>query len=1189
MVKSKAKQASRDTTDLTQEVDNSTSLGKLILGLMDEIKAAEKSAVKFILKDGVFTGPAGDLYIYEFPLFDEFPFQQESNLIINIGKKTGIRGYMHALGKNAISIASEEFVDGVLDQISITNSEGALLERLKDILADLSKNPTSIPFSSRNASFVLAEGQPVASPLKEIPEGVSRCIKEKDWILNVEQDKAVRVGMGGEMLLLWGPPGTGKTTTIALMLSALANAGESVLLVSNTNKAVDGALEKIIPNLETLGITETGACLRMGQGATDGFRQTFGAKSDLKTVAAERNKELIREQSELIEHRKPLVRRLAKVRADLQEYVALEASRTDLVENNQHLYQLSQDIQLVEQELSRLKATSEKLDTEKFNAPETPGLFGLLGFTRTKVEIEKEIQGIQSSIAGQETARLAAKNSFQVVQDKMTHLTKTIQTAEDAVSNLLDRSILETEAQELDGQVSTIDSRLAEIEKKIADTEQLLIDNAKVIGTTVYKAFLDQRLLKKQWDVVLVDEVSMLLLPMTYFAAGKATKRVILVGDFLQLPSIVAADTKLVEDWVKADPFRKWCVNDSKIRKENPPAVFVALREQNRMHEEICNLISKTFYGQWLVTAPKVKSRIFTGPSLGEKNKRILWIDTSDLNGWSTKRYGKGSLFNITHAALIGEIVDTLASKGYFDGVNSDDDKNSVGVVTPYAAQQKLISALLAPVKKYVDVDSIGTAHKFQGVEKDTIIIDMVEASFRPSRFINAEEYNDDAGRLMNVGLSRAREYLIVIVNKRAFETKGSRFMQQLFNRIETMSERIDPTALFRDSKYFDSAREITVGREVAISAKNVLFTEQDFYPAVMSDLFSASKSIVIFSAFMTTVGTTRWLAVLSKAMLQGTKVRIVTKTLDRQPRAGGVNGEPVRRELSDLVQLMRKSGIAVDLRSETHEKVIVVDERVVWNGSLNVLSQVKDSTREHMTRTEDVNYACEILALMSRHDMRSGITFNSEHPVCPSCGARTYLGTGIKGTTRLKCEDECGWSVKQELFKKLSQGIPVGKIIKKCTESNCKGWLQLRHSYGRYFLGCKNFPTCNHKEDVHAGQFQYDPFPSGPDGDLSILSTFYSPKCETSAELPQTEQSKVPDTSRSSRKNSPKTVSARQQNKRIVSVIPVSAKAINELSGKKQPKKPPVDLQKKSKPTKRSKSGLEFLTDLAVKCKLEK
>lgn len=1104
----KRKQFAEGVPETQLDVDSSTSIGKLIIGLTDEIKASEKSASKFVLKDGTFSSQVGDLFIYEFPLLDEFPFQQESNLVITVGKKTGIRGYIQSIEKNSISIASEENVGTILDQITITNSEAAMLRRLKDILFDVSKNQESVPFSTRHASFVLAEGNPSSAPLSAIPKDVSLCIDR--WILNVEQDRAVRVGMGGEMLLLWGPPGTGKTTTIASMLAALANSDESILLVSNTNKAVDGALKKLIPNLEKLGISEAGTCLRMGR-ATEDFLEGFGSKCDLVTVAAERNKDLIQEQSQLSEHRQPLAPCLDRVRAHLQEYAALEASQKDLTESNQNLQRLANDCINAEHEINRLETELHKLDTERARAPEKLGLLGALGLTRTKTEVEKEILGVLQSVSIQQSALQAAKNASLVTQDKISHLTKAIQSAWVIVAALPTKAGLRAEEEELDEKVSDIDSRLAEIERQISATEQSLIDNARIIGTTVYKAFLDQRLLKKQWDVVLIDEVSMLLLPMTYFAAGKATKRVILVGDFLQLPPIIVSDSEHVDEWVRADPFRKWGVNDPKRWEKDAPAVGVGLREQNRMHEQICNLVSRSFYKQWLVTGSHVKSRPFDGASLGKTTKRILWIETSELNAWSSKPYGKGSLFNITHAALVGEIIDFLAAKGYFQGVNSDNKKNSLGVVTPYVAQQKLIAALLKPLQAVVPGDSIGTAHKFQGDEKDTIIVDMVESSFKPSPFINAERFDDDASRLLNVALSRARGYLIIIVNKSAFEKSGSRFMWQLLNRIEAAAEKIDPMLLLRDSKYFDTAREISVGRKVAINAKNVLFTEQNFYPVITEDLFSATRSIVLFSAFMTIVGVTRWLAVLGKAMAQEAKVRIVTKTLDKQPGASGKNGERVRKELANLVKLVRRSGIAVDLRSDTHEKIIVIDERIVWNGSLNMLSQVKDLTREHMTRTDDGNYASEILNLMSRHDIRAGKTIGSEHPTCPSCDAKTYLGTGFNGAIKLKCEDECGWSVKQEYFKKVAQGIALGKIIKLCPETGCKGSLQLRYAYGQYFLGCTNYGGgCKHKEDVHVSQHLYTPFPAEQKGDLCVLSDYSWPLWEISSNCMEPAQVKA-------------------------------------------------------------------------------
>nr|WP_305882857.1 AAA domain-containing protein [Halobellus rarus] len=63
---------------------------------------------------------------------------------------------------------------------------------------------------------------------------------------NAAQDRAVQMAIDAEDLaLVHGPPGTGKTYTIAQIVNALVDRGERVLLSAFTNRAVDNALEAI--------------------------------------------------------------------------------------------------------------------------------------------------------------------------------------------------------------------------------------------------------------------------------------------------------------------------------------------------------------------------------------------------------------------------------------------------------------------------------------------------------------------------------------------------------------------------------------------------------------------------------------------------------------------------------------------------------------------------------------------------------------------------------------------------------------------------------------------------------------------------------------------------------------------------------------------------------------------------------
>lgn len=106
-----------------------------------------------------------------------------------------------------------------------------------------------------------------------------------------EQQRAVGVALGSDTLYLWGPAGTGKSSTIADIVAALCPS-DSILVVAHTNGAVDSALLKIAERLDGDPRLANGQVLRLGPIVSDELRARFGRLVSFDDVVARRRDEL---------------------------------------------------------------------------------------------------------------------------------------------------------------------------------------------------------------------------------------------------------------------------------------------------------------------------------------------------------------------------------------------------------------------------------------------------------------------------------------------------------------------------------------------------------------------------------------------------------------------------------------------------------------------------------------------------------------------------------------------------------------------------------------------------------------------------------------------------------------------------------------------------------------------------------
>ena len=133
----------------------------------------------------------------------------------------------------------------------------------------------------------------------------------------------------------------------------------------------------------------------------------------------------------------------------------------------------------------------------------------------------------------------------------------------------------------------------------------------------------------------------------------------------------------------------------------------------------------------------------------------------------------------------------------------------------------------------------------------------------------------------------------------------------------------------------------------------SALFDNNTFYKAFERDLRRARQSVIIESPFITRRRMEHLLPILTKLRRKG--VHIVVNT--RDPKE---HNEEYAIQAENAVAAMQDIGIKVLYTVKHHRKLAIIDEEVLWEGSLNILSQ--GDSCEIMRRTVSDSLAWQML-----------------------------------------------------------------------------------------------------------------------------------------------------------------------------------------------------------------------------------
>lgn len=294
--------------------------------------------------------------------------------------------------------------------------------------------------------------------------------------------------------------------------------------------------------------------------------------------------------------------------------------------------------------------------------------------------------------------------------------------------------------------------------------ESALVQQAVVVGCTLSKATITPDIYERAFQAVIIDEASMAYIPHCVFAASLATHHIAHFGDFRQLAPISQASTNMAKRWLQRDIFDQAGVI-SNVEQRKPDSRLSLLRRQYRMNPKISTVVNDLFYGGYLNDAADVAERtqyiVDRHPSAGQA---LITIDVSHLQAQCFTDPSSYSRFNIVSAiqSVQSAIQAIRAGQG------------NVGIITPYAAQSRLINRLVRDLGYDARQIQVATVHKYQGSERDVIIFDTVDGNPKRPGLLTIGDAGTTAARLANVAISRARGKFIVICNYDYLQAKLS-------------------------------------------------------------------------------------------------------------------------------------------------------------------------------------------------------------------------------------------------------------------------------------------------------------------------------------------------------------------------------------------------------------------------------
>lgn len=597
---------------------------------------------------------------------------------------------------------------------------------------------------------------------------------------NSSQFNAVKNALENQISIIQGPPGTGKTQTILNIIANLIIAGKTILVVSNNNSATQNIYEKLSrPEynmnffVAPLGNKENKDNFISSQKKV--YPNLINWKDD--SVKSSENKALLVNQSKELLDTFRIQEKLALLN---QEYnsICTEYKHFEqyLVETNEGILNTPTHRNLLSKKVLKLWHESQYFaDSNKnlslFYKLKSWLVYGISDWNFYKQDISAIISAMQL---------LYYKSRINEISTEISQLQTQLNNRkfDNLLSDFTNLSMRYLKHSLYEKYSSIGIPTFFSIDDLWMKPETFLNEYPLVLSTT----FSARNCLNKDtvFDYLIMDEASQVDVA-TGALAISCAKNIVIVGDTKQLPNVITEKDRITADTL----FDRYNISSNYKFSSNsflksicevlPYVPQTMLREHYRCHPKIINFCNQKFYNNELI---------------------IMTSDNGEENVLSAMRTSMGNhrRGHVNQRQIDSIWQEILPSLTYED--------NEIGIIAPYNDQ---VNALKRQLNNS-DID-IATVHKFQGREKDAIILTTVDNEIT--------DFTDDP-YLLNVAISRAKKHLSVLLNGNNNENKNILDLVDYiqYNNFEIHESKIYSVFDMLYSQYTQSRQEFLKGKK---------------------------------------------------------------------------------------------------------------------------------------------------------------------------------------------------------------------------------------------------------------------------------------------------------------------------------------------------------------------------------------